>query len=220
MSINVSFNKITIGDTEIVPPNSVDDHIERDGSVIVAVDTYRRGKLEDRDFEFPSDDRNVVAIDHAGQISWIIEAVPAEYDYDEPRHTDLWNVQNRYLTRHTNANFEFDPETGEILEVWSKAELPIGDQIVDLSGEVFDVLEFEDAVFISCKQATHDLYAFEADGTERWRSEADERRGLLSVEDGGLWEQVAVNRTTDHRYRLDPDTGDRLDREEIDTGLW
>ncbi len=218
MGINVSLNKITIGDTEIVPPNSLDDHIERDGSVIVVVGTYRSGKLEDRDFDVPSDDRNVVAIDHAGQISWIIEAVPTDYDYDEPRHTDLWNVQNRYLTRHTNGNFEFDPETGEILGAWPETEIPIGDRTVDFSGEVFDVLEFEDTVFVYCKEATHDLYAFEADGTERWRSDPDEWRGHLSVEDGDLWEQVAVNRTTDHRYRLDPDTGDRLDCEEIDTG--
>lgn len=220
MMIDVSSNKVTIGDTEIVPPNSIGDHVERDDSVIVVVGTFRTGMLEDRDFDVPSDDRNVVAIDHVGQISWIIEPVPVPVSSKDVGHRKLWTVQDRYLTGHTDGNFEFDPETGEILETWSKTELSIGDHIVDLSGEVQQILEFDDAIFVRCKEATHNLYRFEVDGTERWRSEADGRRGLLSVEDGELWEQLAIDRTLDHRYRLDPDAGERLECEEIDTGLW
>jgi len=33
-------------------------------------------------------------------------------------------------------------------------------------------------------------------------------------------EQNDGDRTLDHRYRLDPDTGERLECEKINTGLW
>ncbi|MFC7237148.1 hypothetical protein ACFQS4_02775 [Saliphagus sp. GCM10025317] len=220
MTTDVSLNKITVGDNEVIPPNSVEDHVERDDSVIVVLGTFRTGKHGDRDFDVPSDDRNVVAIDHASRVTWIIDPVPVPMTSENGGHRKLWTIQDRFLTSHTDGTFEFDPETGEILEAWPKTELPVGDHTVDLSGEVFDVLEFDDAIFIYCSEATHDLYAFESDGTERWRSEPDEWRGHLSVEDGDLWERVAVDRTIDHRYRLDPATGERLECEEIETGLW
>ena len=217
MKIDIDWDRVSINEKEIRFQYPVDDSIVFQEGVILRL-VHQNKPLNDHDFEIDNPSRNVVALTPTGERKWVIESI-ATGDEDS-YHRNLWTVQSRYLTGHTDGNFEFDPESGEILEAWSKTELPIDGSIVDLSGTVQQLFEFNDAIFVRCTDATHILYAFEADGTERWRSDADERRGLLSVEDGHLWEQLAVNRTTDHRYRLDPETGERLECEEIDTGLW
>lgn len=218
MTFEVSTDRLTIDGKTLTPPNTIEDSVVRDESVVVVVGTSRSGGYENPDFEVPVDDRNVLAFDRTARIQWVIDSIGASDD--ESYHYEVWKVGEWYLTRHTTGTVQFEPDTGEILEVLRDTQLPIGDAIVGLSGEVHDVVEFDDAVFVVCSRSTYDLYAFNADGTERWRSDAGERRGSIFVEDGQLWEQTAVNRTTDHRYRLDPETGERFDREVVDTGLW
>ncbi|EMA26814.1 MULTISPECIES: PQQ-binding-like beta-propeller repeat protein [Haloarcula] len=217
MTIEVDWDRISINGEEIVFQYPIGDSIVADERVILRTE-YQNRNIEGFDFHIKDQTRNVISVTPSGEREWVIESVQS--DEEDAHHYDLWTLLDRYLTQHTEGNFEFDPETGDILNKWPHNQLPIADRTIELSGEITRVVEFDTAIFLRCKQATHTLYAFEADGTERWRSDAGERRGTIFVEDGELWEQTAVNRTTDHRYRLDPDTGDRYDREVIDTGLW
>jgi len=217
MTFKIFTDELTIGRKTLIPPHAIEDYIIRGETVIIVVGTSRKRVYENPDFEVPVDGQNVLAFDRNAQIQWIIDSVDTKGD--ETYHYELWKVGNHYLTRHTSGTVQFDPDTGTVLDTLRDHQLPIGSEIVELSSQVHDVVEFDDAVFVACDiDATHQLYAFEADGTERWRSAANERRGTIFVEDGELYEQTAENRTTDHRYRLDPDTGDRYDREVIDTG--
>lgn len=217
MNPDIEWDRISIDGKEIRFQYPIDDSVVSKGGIILRL-VHQDKPLDDFDFEIDDPGRNVVAITPTGERKWVIEAVDAS-DADD-YHRSLWTVQSRFLTSHTRGIIEFDPETGAIRNHWQRNHFPIGDEIVELSGEISQVVEFDNAIFLRCKQATHDLYAFEVDGTERWHSDADESRGTIFAEDGDLWEQTAANRTTDHRYRLDPDTGERLGCEEIDTGYW
>jgi len=221
--MNPKFNeqeigKFRIADKTIQSPNHVSDYLVSDDRAYVIVDSLRTGQYDGSDFQLPSDSRNVVAFDHQGNLEWFIH--PVLSTGTGAHHLNFLSGTEQYVTRHTKGNVQFDPVTGDVLEVFPKNKLPIGSEHIKFSGEVYRVYEFEDGIFVSCRESEHDLYAFETDGTERWRSEAGNRRGLLSIEDGKLWEQLAANRTTDYRYQLNPETGERLSKEEIDTGLW
>ncbi|WP_336358965.1 hypothetical protein ACNO8S_19850 (plasmid) [Haloarcula sp. KBTZ06] len=217
MNLDIEWDRVSINGKEIRFQYPIDDSIVSEEEVILRLVNQNK-PLKEYDFKIDDPGRNVVALTPTGELKWVIE--PVDASDEDGYHGYLWTVQDRFLTGHTSGNIEFDPGTGTIRDHWSRNHFPIGDEIVELSGEVSRVVEFEDAIFLRCKQATHDLYAFETDGTERWRSDADERRGIIFVEDGELYERTAENRTTDHRYRLDPVTGERFDREVIDTGLW
>lgn len=217
MTVEVDWDRISVSGEDIVFEYPIGDSIVSEEDIILRIE-YQKRSIEDFDFAIKDQSRNIISLTPSGERKWVIESVTS--DDGDAHHYDLWILQDRYLTQHTEGNFEFDRETGKILNEWPHNQLPIADRTVELSGEISRVIEFGDAIFLRCKQATHSLYAFETDGTERWRSDANERRGRIFVEEGELWEQTAVNRTTDHRYRLDPDTGDRYDREVIDTGLW
>jgi outer membrane protein assembly factor BamB len=216
--VEISREVIRISNKTIKSPYPVEDHLVDAEKVYVIAQTLCTDQYDNPDLQFPSKDRNIVAFDRQGNQKWMIETVPGADE--EGHHQNFFFFGQCYFTRHTDGNVRFDPDTGEVLEILPKDKLQIGDERIEFSGEVYRVYQFEDGIFVSCRESTHDLYAFETNGTERWRSEAGERRGLLSIEDGKLWEQQAVGRTTDHRYQLDPETGERLSKEEIDTGLW
>ena len=216
-SIDVSFKNIRINDVTVALPYPIRKHLLNGERLYLILYTDQKRPCDNPDFRVPSDERNLIAFDNQAQIDWIIDAIPGieQGGY----HQDFLDYQGRYLTKHTDGIVRFDPETGDVVEFLPENELPIGDTRITVSGEIYRVLEFQDTIFVECA-GEHNLYAFETDGTERWRSDAGTKRGNLSAEDGQLWEQIAADRTTDYRYRVDPDTGERLSKEEIDTGLW
>lgn len=205
------------GDT-IIAPHVIQAQIEYNGWKITLLKATGDGS-EDADFTIPSTSRNVVGITDECTLGWVIEKLPDRSD--EFRHTRIWEMQDKFIAHNSSRNVQLDPETGAISDYWPKNQLRIGETIVKVDGEIWHMVEYSDAIFISTRGGGSSLYAFESDGSQRWKSDPNERRGYFFIDDGALWERTTHNRTTDRLYRFDYETGERRECvEEIDTGPW
>lgn len=122
-------------------------------------------------------------------------------------------VDDDPLVAHDNGRlYEIDAKEGTLVDSWPLTQLPIGDTVVDLDGEVQVVLDGGSRIFVRCREGASDLLAFDENGNELWRSDAS--RGTIHLEDGILYEKVSHGPRYRSWYRIDKDTGERTDEVE------
>lgn len=214
IKIETDFEQLRINEASIDCPWDIEEVTILDGSIIVALGSFRSAKSprhQQADFTLPDEHRNIVAFDRHGEIVWFVGEPPEDRDLTG-HYYKLYGYQDHLTARFEGEYLDhINPNTGQIIESLPLNQLPIGERIVTLDGEVSSLVELDDRLFVGCRSGDNGIYAFEADGTELWRSDAGERRGYLYEDDGELWEVLAVGRDKDDHHRIDPETGERID---------
>jgi hypothetical protein len=213
MGIQIKKRKFEVDGMAIICPCTCEEIAWVSDQLILLLSSWRQGSdlHNDADFELANTHRNVVAIDEKKSLLWEVTLPDQIKTQDAGYFRELFVIQGRLLVRHEDHNlYDLDPESGGILRSFPQNQLPIGDSVITLDGEVSTVVELEDRVFVGCL-GEHDIYAFDSEGNELWRSDPGTRRGHLYTEDGELWEVVAVSKGMDDHYQIDPETGNRID---------
>lgn len=194
-------------------PYGIDYHAHVGDVVVVLLGSINAGANSDATFALESEARNVLGFAGGGH-EWTIEAPPDDGDDVEYEGYDrLFHVFDRLLCLNVNGTlYDVDPDTGSLLESWPSNKFPLPGDTVDLGGEVQQVHQDGDRVYVRCRSGETDLLAFDSTGTKLWESTG--RRGLLYFEDGTLYERVSNHPRRRTWYRLDASTGDRV--EEVD----
>lgn len=214
VSVESDYKTLTIDGKTITCPWYPKD-IEIIGDIVVVQQDSsvldKSTRHEDSDFQLPTEHRNVLALNDSAEVLWFVEGFP-DFEDDPGYYRELFGYQDYLLARHSHNYFDqIDVETGRVVYSFPRYKLPIGDDFVIFDGEVSSIVELDDKIFVGCAKSDHDIYAFDADGTELWRSKHGKRRGYIYEEDGELWEDVATSHNRRDLYRIDPETGDRID---------
>lgn len=204
MDWKIELSRITIDSKEITAPYSVWSHVVLDDVLVTVLKSMNAETKPGAGFELPSDARNVLAFDQAGEIRWFAEAPTTEADY----YSSVFEVDSRLLALDSEERLhEFEPVTGRIEASWPRGCFPFRETSVALDGPVQKVIELDGRVFIRCRESDTTLYAFTTDGEELWRSTG--RRGMIFEKGGEIIEEVKHGPRRATWYRLDPETGER-----------
>lgn len=225
MELSANRHEITVGTATITAPYNADDPTVVDGVGAVVLRTHF-DRHEDPDFSLPSRTRNVVAFFEDGGVRWTIRTPETTEergrhpkntsDGSSPgtshdRYRSLFALEGSMYAVHdaTNELYEVEPETGELLGSMPHDRLPLGGSIVTFESRVNEVFTCEGTVVVRTDDRIQ--YAFDRDGTERWRID---RRSTLGRLDDRLYEILArgIGGETRIVYRIDAETGDRMEK--------
>lgn len=217
MNYNTDHCEVIVDGNVVELPYPIDGTQLYQDRIVLVLAAELRDRNADRDFDLPSDRRNIVAIDDQAAVQWFVEDHP-EFEGGAGYFRDIYLVQGRLVARHANGRlYEIDPDSGDIVASRPHNEIRIGDTVVTVSGPIFGVVEVDGIVIVRCQDGEHDIHAFDADGTQIWCSSPDESRGRLYRSDGDLWEIRSKDQYTQIHYRVDPADGSRVEKKEVDT---
>lgn len=212
MNWAVDGRTLRVDGSEFTFPYGVKHHARVGDVVAVLLGSINAAANPDATVTLDDVARNVLGFGAAGH-EWTIEAAPDDPDADYEGYKRLFDPFDRLLCLNVNGRlYEVDPDTGALTDDWPGNRLPLPGGTVDLGGELQQVHQHGDRVYVRCRTGDTDLYAFDRDGRVLWAS--SDRRGLLYFEDGVLYERVEQGPRRRTWYRLDPSTGDRV--EEVD----
>ena len=171
-------------------------------------------KTETSLLSIPEDNRNVLALSFEGVHLWTAPESPHSSSVDEI-YQELFFVTGRLLVTHQDGHlYELSIENGSIVGSWPIDSLPIADREIDLDGPVKDVIHTDELIIVNIagvEWPKSDTYAFEKDGSLRWRSEETCRN--LKLEDETLWAIEPAGGRMWERTPIDLQTGLKGDGE-------
>lgn len=212
MNWSLDGRSLRVDGNEFTFPYGVKHQARVGDIVVVLLGSINAGSNPDATVALESETRNVLAFGSAGH-EWTIEATPDDPAADYDGYKRLFDPFGRLLCLNVNGRlYEVDPDTGALTDDWPGNRLPLPGGTVDLGGELQQVHQDGDRIYVRCRTGETDLYAFDESGTTLWESSG--RRGLLYFEDGELYERVTNRPRRRTWYRLDRATGDRV--EEVD----
>ena len=176
--------------------------------MLIASWLSRTSQEETATIELPDTRRNVVAFDDTERPKWFI-SLPDGCNDDE-FYREVFIIKENILARHDSGQFYVvDQTTGNLLWSFPRDQLLIGEELVTVDGDVSEVVELDGRVFVGTR-GTNNLYGFDCNGDELWRSDPDTRRGYIHVEDGELREIVGVSKGIEDHHQIDPSSGERI----------
>lgn len=203
--------------SSVIFPYAIKEYHVVGNRIVVRCGTIASKLGPDPDFHFSSDCRNLAAVSHDGDIEWVVSEAPhgLNNEDDPNRYTSIDLVTGRLLATHGNGyRYEIDVANGELSSSYLDTQLPIGDTVVDFSETVSEIVNWDSKLFVRTNRTDDEggnLFAFEPDGTQLWRSQA--YVGSLSVEDDELRGTEPAGGRMWRTYPIDTETGEIGEKE-------
>lgn len=207
-------------DTEVLElPYAAHAYEVVNGVIVISLSSGNTSSIHNQEVEkcslsIPSDSQNVVALSFDGIHSWTAPRTPHSTSVDEI-YQELFFVTDRLLSTHQDGHiYQLSIETGEIMNSWPINRLPISDQEIELDGPVANIIQTDELIIVNIAGVDwpeSDTYAFEKDGSLRWRSEETFRN--LNLENGTLWAIEPAGGRMWERAPVDLQTGVKGDSE-------
>lgn len=188
-------------------------------AVVISVSSNNESPTHSHEAEtsiisIPSDSRNVMALSLKGEHLWTAPESPHSSSVGDI-YREIFFVTDRLLVTHQDGHlYHLSIETGDIIGSWPIDCLPISDREMDIDGPIKDIVHTDDLIIVrvtGVEWSESDTYAFEKDGSLRWRSEETCRN--LKLEDGVLWAIEPAGGRMWERAPIDLQTGVKDDSE-------
>lgn len=207
-----NYDTLQTGDDVFEFPYGVSDIAEADGILVVNLGSINTASNDSASFELISERRNVLGFSESGH-EWHVE--PAPDDRSDPEHVGyrrLIQIEDSvYVQYITDRPYEINHQTGKLVDSWASDCLPLGDRVVNLTGTLHELHEDDDRIYVRTRDGEHDFVCFDKSGERLWAS--DDWHGTLHLEDD-LYEYEEQGPRTCSWYRLDKDTGERIEEVE------